>query len=150
MATTGEVNGSAQAGPSTDVPSTMRTIFIDDGLLMYDTVVELGEFCFVPAVGRSYEVAGDSLQAVDGMAAAVRTCFEFGRSILVSAVHAAVACMVDRAVSDIVGVHKVYNRRYGIGIVGRISINLHIEYMSASGECVVGCFHLSFVAGEQW
>ena len=55
------------AGPSTDVPSTMRTTL--SGLFMHYAVVKFGKLGLVPAVGSAYKVAGDTLQTVDMLCA---------------------------------------------------------------------------------
>ncbi len=113
---------------------------------MNDAVVEFGEFCLVPAVGCSDEIACYTLQAVDGMAAAVGACLEFGRCVFITAVHASVAGVVDRAVADVILVHEVYNRGNGVGIVGCVAVDFHIENVSAAGQGMVGCFYFGFVA----
>ena len=61
---------------------------------MCHTVVELCQLATVPAVGGTYQVAGDALKLVDVVAAALRTNLQVGIGILVAAVQAAVAVVV--------------------------------------------------------
>ena len=76
---------------------------------MNHAVAELGELSAVPAVGCSYEVSCDTLELVDVLSTAVRTFGESLFRILKSAVHATVAVVVHRAVSDVILVHEVYD-----------------------------------------
>ena len=110
-------------------------------------VVKFGEFGFVPSVGGADKISGDSLQAVDGMASAVRAGVEFGRSVLISAVHASVAGMVHRAVSDVVAVHEVDDRCYGIGVVCGVSVDFDIENVAATCKGMVWRLDFGLVAG---
>ena len=68
-------------------------------LFVHHAVAELSELSAVPAACGTYEVAGDTLELVYVFASAVRTLLEACFCILESAVHAAVAVMVHRAVS---------------------------------------------------
>lgn len=61
---------------------------------MYHAVAELGELATVPAAGRADEVAGDALELVDVLSAAVRALGEALLGVLEAAVHAAVAVVV--------------------------------------------------------
>ena len=61
---------------------------------MGNTVVELSQLATVPAVGGTYQVAGDALQLVDVVAAALWTNLQVGIGILVAAVETAVAVVV--------------------------------------------------------
>ena len=63
-------------------------------LLVHDAVAELGELAAVPAAGRADQVAGDALELVDVLSAAVRALGEALLGILEAAVHAAVAVVV--------------------------------------------------------
>ena len=63
-------------------------------LLVHDAVAELGELAAVPAAGRADEVAGDALELVDVLSAAVRALGEVLLGVLEAAVHAAVAVVV--------------------------------------------------------
>ena len=58
----------------------MRTTL--SGLFMHYAVVKFGKLGFVPAVGSAYKVAGDTLQAVDSLAATFRTHVKLRRSCL--------------------------------------------------------------------
>ena len=62
---------------------------------MYYAVLKLGKFRAVPASCSTYEVTGDALQLVNLVALAVRTLLEVCICVLVSAVKAAVAVVVD-------------------------------------------------------
>ncbi len=113
---------------------------------MHYAVGELGEFGFVPAVGGADEVAGDALQLVDVVAAAVGALGERFLRVLISAAHAAVAVVVHGAVADVVGVHEVNDVGNGLRIVRSVAVDLHVEDVSASGEPVVGALDGRFVA----
>ena len=67
--------------------------------------------------------------------------------IFIAAVHAAVAVVVYRAVSNVVLVHQVHNVHDGLRVVGGIAVNLHIEDVSTACEGMVGSFNLGFVLG---
>ena len=64
-------------------------------LFVNHAILEFGELSAVPAACRTYEVAGDALELVNILASAVRTFLEILLGILISAVHAAVAVVVD-------------------------------------------------------
>ena len=85
---------------------------------MHHTVVELGELGIVPAVGGSHQITGDALQLVDGAAATLRAYFQILLSILMTAIHATVAIVVDRAVTDVILVNHVYDVADSVRIVG--------------------------------
>ena len=63
---------------------------------MHDAVFEFGEFAGVPAVGGTYQVAGDALQGVDVMAVAVRA---FGVLTYMYSIAAYVVAAVNLAAS---------------------------------------------------
>ena len=63
-------------------------------LFMYDAVAELGELTAVPAACGADEVAGDALELVDVLSAAVRALGQALLGVLEAAVHAAVAVVV--------------------------------------------------------
>lgn len=110
------------------------------------TVIEFGKFGIVPSVSSSHEVTGDALQLVDGVASTLGAAFEIVLRILIAACHAAVTVVVDRAVPYVVLVHEVHDVTDGFGVVGSVAVYLHIEYVTASCQFVVGCLHLGFVA----
>ena len=62
---------------------------------MNHSVLEFGELSAVPAACRTYEVAGDALELVNILAAAVRTFLQILLGIFISAVHAAVPVVID-------------------------------------------------------
>ena len=74
-------------------------------LFVYYTVAEFGKLAAVPAVGGTNQITSDALQLVDVGAVALRALVQIFGCVLVSAVHAAVAVVVHRAVTDIVLVH---------------------------------------------
>ena len=112
---------------------------------MHHAVSKFCEFCTVPAACRTYEVAGDALQLVNLRSLAVRTFLEVGISVFISAVHAAVAVVVHRAIADVVLVHEIDDGHDGLRVVGRIAVNLHIEDVSATGEGMVRCLDFRLV-----
>lgn len=61
---------------------------------MNHAVTELSKLAAVPSVCGTYEVAGDTLELVDLLTAAVWTLLHVVLSVLVSAVHATVAVVV--------------------------------------------------------
>ena len=105
---------------------------------MDDAVLELGELAAVPSVGGSDEITGDALQAVDVVAVALGALVEAFGGILIAAVHATVAVVVDRAVTHVILIHKVNHIGNGLGIVSRVSIDLDVEDVTAAGQLVVG------------
>ena len=115
---------------------------------MDDAIFEFGQFAAVPAVGGSHEVASDALQAVDVVAMAAGAFLEALGCVLIATVHAAVTVVVDRAVTDVVLVHKVDNIGNGLGIVGRITIDLDIEDVTATSQLMVGRLDFSLVLGR--
>ena len=114
-------------------------------LFVYHAVAELGELSAVPAACGSHEVTCDALELVDVLSSAVRTFLKTLVCILETAVHAAVAVVVHRAVADVISVHKVNDRHDRLRIVGRVTIDLDIEDVSATCECVVWSLDLSLV-----
>ena len=76
---------------------------------MGDTVVKLGKFATVPTIGGTYKVTCDTLQLVDVVTTTLRTNGQVGIGILVAAVQAAVAVVVDRAIAHVVLIHHIYH-----------------------------------------
>ena len=113
---------------------------------MYDAVVEFGEFGFVPAVGGAYEIAGNALQAVNGVAVAHGAFLKVLGGVLIAAVHAAVAVVINRAITDIILVHEVDNRRYSIGMMCCVTVDFHIKNVTATSHFVIRSFHFGFMA----
>lgn len=113
---------------------------------MHYTIFEFGELGIVPPVGRAYEVARDTLYVVDIMAVTLGTLGEIFLRILVAAIHATVTVVIDRAIADVILIHEVNDVADSLGIVGCISVNLHIEYVTASREFMIGSLDLSLVA----
>ena len=56
--------------------------------------------------------------------------------------------MVDRAISDVVLVHHVYDAHYGLWVVGGVAVYLHVEDVPSPGQVVVWGLHLSLVQGS--
>ena len=109
------------------------------------TVTELSELAAVPSVGSTDEVACDALELIDLLAAAVRTLLHIMLGILISAVETTVAVVVHRAVSDIILVHKVNNLHDCLRVVSRVTVDLHIEDVATTSECMVRTLDLSLV-----
>ena len=94
---------------------------------MYHSVSQFGELATVPTVGGSYKVASYALQFVDVVAVAFWALMQVFGSILIAAVHAAVAVVVHRAVANVVLVHQVNDIHNCLGVVGGVTVNLYIE-----------------------
>ena len=124
---------------------TMRHPPVELILFVDHTVAELGEFSSVPAAGGSYKVTCDALELVYIAASAVRAFLNSLLRILESAVHAAVAVVIDRAVTDVVSVHQVDDVHYRLRIMCCISVDLYIEDVSSSCESMVWSLDLRFV-----
>ena len=71
-------------------------------------------------------------------AAALGTGFQVDGRVFVSAVQAAVAVVIYRAVTDVVPVHHVHHTHNDFGVVGGVAVNFYIEDVSAAGQVVVG------------
>ena len=110
------------------------------------TIVEFGKLCIVPAVGRADEVSCDTLKPVDVLASAFGTCRQAVLRILVAAVHAPVAVVVDGAIADIITVHHIHDIGYRLGIVRGVAVDLHVEDMTAAGQFMIRSFDLGLVA----
>lgn len=119
----------------------------DEQLLVDNPVVKLGELAGVPAVGRADEVAGDALKRVDVVSVAVRALLEVRFGALVAAVEAAVAVVVDGTVADVVLVHQVHDAHDGLGVVGRVAVDLDIEDVTGVLVLVVRALDLRLVLG---
>ena len=65
--------------------------------------------------------------------------------ILESAVQTAVPVVVHTTVADIVFVHKVHNVHDGLRIMGRISVDFHVEDMAAPFQIVIWGLHFSLM-----
>lgn len=83
-------------------------IFNFQFLIMNDPVVQLCQLGIVPAVGCPHQVAGDALQLVDMLAAALRAFFQVWGGVFVAALQTAVTVVVYRTVADVVLVHHVH------------------------------------------
>jgi len=64
----------------------------------------------------------------------------------VAAIHTTHSRVINAAITDVQGIHHVDDVYDGLGVVGGITINLHVEDMSASGEGVIGSFYFSLMA----
>ena len=115
---------------------------------MDNAVLELSQFTAVPAVSGTDEVTRDALQSVDVVAMALGALMQVVGGILVSTIHAAVAVMVHRAVAHVVLVHEIHDVGNCLGIMGGITINLHIEDVASTRELVVGSLDLGLVFGR--
>lgn len=115
---------------------------------MYDTVVQLCQLGLVPTVGGTHEVTRDALETVNVVAAATWTLVHNLFGILVTAIHATVACVVYRTVTDVELVHHVHDVHHGLGVVCGIAVYLYVEDMAATGQCMVWSLYLRFVQGR--
>ncbi len=97
---------------------------------MNDPVVQLCQLGIVPAVGCPHQVAGDALQLVDMLAAALRAFFQVWGGVFVAALQTAVTVVVYRTVADVVSVHHVHYTHNDFRIVGGVTVYLHIEDVS--------------------
>ena len=109
------------------------------------TILKFCKLGIVPAVSGAYKITCDTLNIVNIVTVTFRTLCETLLSILVSAIHATVAVMVDGTVTDIISVHKIHYITYGLWIVGGVAVNLHIEYVTASGKLVIRSLNLGLV-----
>lgn len=114
---------------------------------MNDPVVQLCQLGIVPAVGCPHQVAGDALQLVDMLAAALRAFFQVWGGVFVAALQTAVTVVVYRTVADVVLVHHVHYTHNDFRIVGGVTVYLHIEDVSAAGQFMIRSLHFRFVAG---
>lgn len=101
----------------------------------------------IPTIGSPDQIACNALQAVNVRTAATGTNFKGFLSIFITAIHATIAIVIDRPVTDIVFVHQIDNIHYGFGIVRSITIDLDIENMPTPRQFMVGCFDFGFVLG---
>ena len=113
---------------------------------MYYAVMQLGKLCFVPAVGCTYKVTGDTLQFVKVLAAALGTSLKILGRVLIATVEATVAVVVYRAVAYVVLVHHIHYAHDSLGVVCGIAVNLHIEDVTTAGEVVIRSLNLGLVA----
>lgn len=112
---------------------------------MDDAVFKLGELRIVPTVGRTDKIAGYTLEAIDVVTMAIWTFFKILLRVLISAVHASVAVMVDGSIADVVPVHQIDNIGNSLGVVGGITIDLHIEYMASACQLMIWSFNFCLV-----
>ena len=108
---------------------------------MNDPVVQLCQLGIVPAVGCPHQVAGDALQLVDMLAAALRAFFQVWGGVFVAALQTAVTVVVYRTVADVVSVHHVHYTHNDFRIVGGVTVYLHIEDVSAAGQFMIRSLH---------
>lgn len=113
---------------------------------MHHAVMKLCKLSAVPSLGSTYKVACDALESVDISAATLRTFSQAFSSILISAMHTAVAVVVHRSVADVVLIHEVHDVHDSLRVVGSIAIDLYIEDVSASSQVVVRSLNLCLVA----
>ena len=112
---------------------------------MDNSVIQLCQFRAVPTLGCTYEVTSDTLQAVNLCRLASWTLLQLLLGILIAAIHTAVAVVVHRAVADVVLVEKVYDIHNRLWVVSCVTVNLHIEDVTTTSQCVVWCLNLSLV-----
>ena len=115
---------------------------------MRHTVVELGEFTRVPTVSGTHEIARDTLQFVDVRRTALRAFLQMVVCILIAAVHAAVAVVVDGAVAHVELIHHIHHAHDDLRVMGGITVDLHVEDMSATRQVVIRCLDLSLMTSR--
>lgn len=113
---------------------------------MDDAVFKLGELRIVPTVSRTDKIAGYTLEAIDVVTVAIWTFFKILLRVLISAVHAAVAVMIYRAVADVVLIHQINDIADRLRVVGGIAINFHVENVAAAGQFVIRSLDLGLMA----
>ena len=116
-------------------------------LLVDDAVIELGQFRAIPTLGGTYKVARDALQLVYMGTTTLGTSGEFLVCIFVSTLHATIAIVIHRAVTNVVLVHEIDDIHDSLRVVGSIAINLNIEDVSATSEVVIGSLDLGLMLG---
>ena len=89
---------------------------------MRHTVVELGEFTRVPTVSSTHEVTRDALQLIDVGTATLRAFLQMVVCILIAAVHAAVAVVVDGAVAHVELIHHIHHAHDDLRVMGGITV----------------------------
>ena len=82
------------------------------------------------------------------MATAIGTLVHHLLGILISTIHATVASVVYRTITDIELVHHVHDVHNGLGVVSGIAVNLNIEDMATTSECMIWSLDLSLVQGR--
>ena len=99
---------------------------------MGDTILEFGKFAAVPTIGSTYEITSDTLQTVDVVTSALGANLLVLDGILMAAVHATVAIVVDRSIAHVEFVHQIDYLADSLRIVGSIAIDLDIEDVAAT------------------
>ena len=74
---------------------------------MHYAVFQFCQFCRIPTVSSTHEIACDALQFVDICATTFWANFQSACCIFVTAIEAAVAIVVHRAITDVVFIHQV-------------------------------------------
>ena len=108
-------------------------------------VVELCELAGVPAVGRAYEVARDALYGLE-LSSAFGAFRHLHIGVLIAALRAVVAVVVDRSITHVVLIHHVYDLHDALLVVGGVAVDLHIEDMAAARQFMIRSLHLGLVA----
>lgn len=80
------------------------------------------------------------------MAVAFRTFFKGFRRVFISALHAAVAVVVDRAITDVVFVHQVNHIADCFRVVGCVTVDFDVEDVAASGQVVIWSLDFGLVS----
>ena len=115
---------------------------------MCHTIVEFTEFAVIPAVGCTHEIARDALQLVNVGTAALRTLLQRRCGILVATVHAAVAIVVDRAVTHVQLIHHIHHTHNDLWVMCGITVNLHVEDMSTTRHLMIRSLYFRLVTGR--
>lgn len=109
------------------------------------SVTQLSQLTAVPTVGGTYQITGDTLESIDVGSTTLRTYGQTLGGILIAAIHTAVAVVVYTAIADVVLVHQVYDIHDSLWVVSGITVNLHIEDVTATGQVVIWSLDLSLV-----
>lgn len=112
---------------------------------MHHTVIKLGKFAGVPTVGSADEITRDTLYSLK-FHSAFRAYRLILVGILITAFRAMVTVVVDRAVSDVILIHHIDDLHDSLLIMSGITVNLHIEDVSAASEVMIGSLNFGLVA----
>ena len=97
------------------------------------TIVQLCQFRLVPAISRTNQIARDALQPIYILTATLGAGGQMLIRILKATVHATIAVVVDRSITDVILIHHVNHAHDRFRVMCRIAINLYIEDVSTTG-----------------
>ena len=120
--------------------SRTRILFVDN------SVIQFSQFSLVPTFSCSHQITSDALQTVNVLACTSWAGFQIFACILVTTVHATIAIVIYRTITNIVLVHQVYDVHDRFGIVCCVAVDFYVEDVTAACQVVIGCFDLCLVA----